>query len=159
MKLPAVGRTNNAQPDPDAFDFDSKLRFEAESNLLRSRSDTLIRYGKKHSSYEKNLDAWSVSPVDFSLHRYQTKLHNHNVNGNRRKAITREDKQIVKKGLPKVLERPKTKVTPFLTTFRLQSAGAAKRSFVKNGMYRPEHYRTPGPHAFRGDDFRPVSTY
>lgn len=148
-----------------SFNFASQLQFEAGASLLRSRSDTLIRYGKTSHADRLLSDETSqasVPSIDFSLRRYQPKSSRLKPRRNGRAEIDKQQTrngQFVRKPLPKVLEQPKDMGIPFVTTFRIHSAGTAKRLGVRDGMYRAGSYKPLGPHAFRGNDFRPVSPY
>lgn len=59
--------------------------------------------------------------------------------------------------LPKILERPVSDKAPFSTQFSIPDSHTAKIMYIRNGTHKREPYVTPGPHAFRGADFRPVS--
>lgn len=143
----------------NSFDFLTQLQFEAGSNLLRSRSDTSLRSNRSsnHSFHQQQpsiVDQWEIPTIDFTLHPQRPvklwKKEGRRFNGKI------SDVQFEKIPVPKVLEKPKEKATPFVTTFRIHSAGAARR--LCGNMYRATGtYKAPGPHAFRGDDFRPVS--
>ena len=162
MKLPAMGRSSQRDSKHSSFDFATQLQFEAGSNLHRSRSDTSIIRSNKSSNYSFHqqssiVDQWEVPTIDFTLHPQRPvklwKKEDRQFNGKT------SGVQFEKIPVPKVLEKPKEKATSFATTFRMHSAGAARR-LVCGSMYRAAGtYKSPGPHAFRGDDFRPVSLF
>lgn len=153
-----MGRSSQRDSKHSSFDFATQLQFEAGSNLHRSRSDTSIIRSNKSSNYSFHqqssiVDQWEVPTIDFTLHPQRPvklwKKEDRQFNGKT------SGVQFEKIPVPKVLEKPKEKATSFATTFRMHSAGAARR-LVCGSMYRAAGtYKSPGPHAFRGDDFRP----
>ena len=68
----------------------------------------------------------------------------------------REKIQYERVTLPKILQAAVQEKVPFVTRFRAVDAHASKLSFAKEGVHKPGPYTAPGPHAFRGDDFRKV---
>ena len=163
MKLPSVNCNSLLDHERSTFDFTSRLQFEAGLNLYRSRSDSFLRHVKwqrsKSSSKSNIVDQCDVLGIDFSLHQFQSKSSKlkSNKHGKKVNKQRKDNRIFVKKPPPKALEKPNDKEIPFITTYRLFSADTAKRLYVKDGTYRAGPYKPLGPHAFRGDDFRPVS--
>ena len=159
MKQPV--RNMSLHYEPGSFNFTSRLEFEAKSNLLRSRSDTCL--GKYRGEIDNlpgnqtDINPWTLPTIDFSFHGYKPKgsrLEPKKSPQNNKKQGNRE---FVKIPIPKVLEKPLSKEPLFVTSFRSPSARTARIMGVKEGMHPAGPYQPLGPHAFRGDDFRPVS--
>lgn len=149
--------------EPGSFNFTSRLEFEAKSNLLRSRSDTCL--GKCRSQTDSLprihtiINPWTLPTIDFTLHGYQPKYSRLEAKTSLHSNKKRRNKEFVKIPIPKVLEKPVSKETPFVTSFRSPSAKTARIMGVKEGVHPAGPYKPLGPHAFRGDDFRPVSVW
>ena len=157
MKQP-VNSTSQYCAEPGSFNFTSRLEFEAKSNLLRSRSDTCLgKYQCRTDSISKPPNPWIIPTIDFTLHDYGPKYSRFQTKKGEHHSKKRRNKDFVKIPIPKVLEEPMSKETPFFTSFRSPSARTAKIIGVKAGMHPAGPYQALGPHAFRGDNFRPVS--
>ena len=159
MKQPVTSMSLHYEAD--SFNFTSRLEFEAKSNLLRSRSDTCLgKYRSQIDNLPRNLtdiDPWTLPAIDFSFHGYKSKSSRIESKKSLQHNKKRRNKEFVKIPIPKVLEQPRSKETHFVTSFRSPSARTARIMGVKEGMHPSGPYRPLGPHAFRGDDFRPVS--
>ena len=157
------------------FSFRSQVEFNATQKLLLSRSDCFLdskRARDKVRTEEelKKKTPWDIGPPDFTLQIYQPKPPKRNsrkamIPGYNEEEWNKRAKEKRKQrigfepiALPKILQPPVFEKAPFTTQFRIPDSHAAKMMYVRNGMHRREPYVTPGPHAFRGNDFRPVST-
>lgn len=155
------------------FDFRSQIEFIAAQDLLRSRSECYLESKRTRDRrvLEKELrsrTAWDIAPPDFTLQLYKPKPPKRNSRSAMLpgcnedewiKNVREKQRQIVQFEdipLPKILQGPASDHRPFITRFRVLDSHAAKILFVKNGVHKREPYTTPGPHAFRGDDFRPL---
>lgn len=166
--------SSHTKSDSLPFDFRSQVEFIAAQDLLRSRSECYLESkrarDKRIIEQElKSRTAWDIDPPDFTLQLCKPKPPKRNsrsamlpgYNEDKWIKIVREKQrhrvQFEHIPLPKILQGPASDHRPFTTQFRVPDSHAAKILFVKNGVHKREPYTTPGPHAFRGDDFRPVS--
>ena len=157
MKQP-VNSTSQYCAEPGSFNFTSRLEFEAKSNLLRSRSDTCLgKHRCPTDSVSEPPNPWSIPTIDFTLHDYGPKYSRFQTKKSKHHSKKQRNKDFVRIPIPKVLEEPMSKETPFFTSFRSPSARTAKITGVKEGKHPAGPYKALGPHAFRGDDFRPDS--
>lgn len=164
----------NSGYDALRFSFRSQVEFNATQDLLLSRSDCFLESKRTRDKVQneeelKKKTPWDIRPPDFTLQIYQPKPPKRNSrkamipgyneekwneNAKERRKQRVEFERIA---LPKILQPPVSDKTPFSTQFRIPDSHSAKILFVRNGIHKREPYTTPGPHAFRGDDFRPVS--
>ena len=159
MKQPVNGMSQYSA-GPGSFNFTSRLEFEAKSNLLRSRSDTCLgKHRCQADNLPKQANPWTIPTIDFTLHDYEPKYSWLETKKSEHHNKKRRSKEFVKIPIPKLLEKPVSKETPFVTSFRSPSARTARIFGVKEGMHPAGPYKALGPHAFRGDDFRPVSVH
>lgn len=164
----------NSGYDALRFNFRSQGEFNAAQDLLLSRSDCFLKSkrvrDKVRSEEElRKKTPWNISPPDFTLQIYQPKppkrnsrkamIPGYNEEEWNKKAKERRKQHIEFKRiqLPKILQPSVSDKAPFSTQFRIPDSHTAKLMYVRNGIHNREPYVTPGPHAFRGDDFRPVS--
>jgi len=164
----------NSGYDALRFNFRSQGEFNAAQDLLLSRSDCFLKSkrvrDKVRSEEElRKKTPWDISPPDFTLQIYQPKppkrnsrkamIPGYNEEEWNKKAKERRKQHIEFKRiqLPKILQPSVSDKAPFSTQFRIPDSHTAKLMYVRNGIHNREPYVTPGPHAFRGDDFRPVS--
>lgn len=158
----------------DGLRFSFRFReFNATQDLLLSRSDCFLESkrarDKVHREDElKKKTPWDIRPPDFTLQIYQPKppkrnsrkamIPGYNDEEWNKKAKERRKQHIEfeRIPLPKILEPPVSDKAPFSTQFSLPDSHTAKIMYVRNGIHKREPYVTPGPHAFRGDDFRPL---
>ena len=156
------------------FSFRSQGEFNATQDLLLSRSECFLeskraREQVRNEEELKKRTPWDISPPDFTLQIYQQKppkrnsrkamIPGYNEEEWNKKAKERRKQRIEfeRIPLPKILQPPVSDKAPFSTQFRIPDSHTAKTMYVRNGIHKREPYVTPGPHAFRGDDFRPVS--
>ena len=158
MKQP-VNSGNSLRCESGSFNFTSRLEFDAKSNLLRSRSDTCLGKHRTDSLPRKStvVNPWTIPAIDFTLHHCKPTFSQLNTKKSLHHGKKKRNKEFVKIPIPKVLEQSASKEIPFVTSFRSPSARTARIIGVKEGMHPTEPYKPVGPHAFRGDDFRPVS--
>lgn len=156
------------------FSFRSQVEFNAAQDLLRSRSECFLQSKRARDKMIREEEAksrtqWDTRPPDFTLQLYQPKPPKRN----RRYAMIpgydedvwiknakekrRQKVQFERIPLPKILQPPVSDKPLFNRQFRIMDSHEAKIRFVRNGIHKRERYTTPGPHAFRGDGFRPVS--
>ena len=157
------------------FDYRSKVEFNATQDLLRSRSDCFLESKRARDRIRseeewKNRTPWDIKPPDFTLQIYQPKPPKRNTRESmipgynddewNEKAKERRQQRIEfeRIPLPKILQPPVSEKAPFCTQFRIPDSHAAKITCVRKGIHKRDPYVTPGPHAFRGDNFRPVSS-
>jgi hypothetical protein len=161
MKQPVNSTSQHCEPG--SFNFASRLEFEAKSNLLRSRSDTCLgKHRRQTDSLPRNptiINPWTIPTIDFTLHGYDPKYSRSETKKSLHHNKKRRNKEFVHIPIPKVLEKPVSKETPFVTLLRSPSARTARIMGVKEGMHPSGPYKPLGPHAFRGDDYRPVSVW
>lgn len=162
MKQPVVRKLlQDSQCEPGSFDFTSRLEFEAKCNLLRSRSDTCL--GKQSQRYQTNISVkinpWTVPTIDFTFHNSKSKNIRFGAKKSQQHHKKPRNKEFVRIPLPKALEKPVNNDTKFVTSFRSPSARTARIIGVKEGKYPAGPYKPRGPHAFRDDEFRPVSVW
>lgn len=157
------------------FNFRNQREFNATQDLLRSRSDCFLE--SKRARDKMNLEEdmkkrtpWDIRPPDFALQIYQPKPpkrnsrhamlpgYNEDEWNKNAKETRRQRVEFERIPLPKILQPAALDKAPFSTQFRIPDSHAAKIMFVRDGIHKRGPYTTPGPHAFRGDDFRPVST-
>lgn len=158
------------------FSFRTQRDFNATQDLLRSRSDCFLesKRGRDKVLREdemKRSTPWDIRPPDFTLQIYQPKPPKRNsrhamipgYNEDEWNKVAKEKRrqrvQFERIPLPKILQPPVSEKPPFSTQFRIPDSHEAKIMFVRSGIHKRESYTTPGPHAFRGDDFRPVSVH
>ncbi|XP_020615963.1 uncharacterized protein LOC110053977 [Orbicella faveolata] len=163
----------NSGYDALRFNFRSQGEFNAAQDLLLSRSDCFLKSkrvrDKVRSEEElRKKTPWDISPPDFTLQIYQPKppkrnsrkamIPGYNEEEWNKKAKERRKQHIEFKRiqLPKILQPSVSDKAPFSTQFRIPDSHTAKLMYVRNGIHNREPYVTPGPHAFRGDDFRPL---
>lgn len=156
------------------FSFGSQIQFNASEDLIRSRSECFLetKRARDRRRSEELLDVktvWDVCPPDFRLQLYQPRPPKRNTREsiipgydedqwNKELRERKSDKIAFERiPLPKILQPHALEKPPFATRFRIPDSHAAKLWFVKEGVYHPGAYTTPGPHAFRGDEFRRVS--
>lgn len=157
------------------FSFRSQGEFHATQDLLRSRSNCFLESkrarDRMYSEDErKKRTPWDINPPDFTLQIYQPKPpkrnsrramipgYNEDQWNKNAKEKRKQRVEFERIPLPKILQPPVSDKLPFSTQFRIPDSHRAKIMYVSNGIHKREPYATPGPHAFRGDDFRPVST-
>ncbi|XP_068670570.1 putative uncharacterized protein C7orf78 [Montipora foliosa] len=155
------------------FSFRSQIEFSAKQDLLRSRSECSLdskraRDKRIQEKESKNRTAWDIRPPNFTFQIYQPKppkrnsryamLQGYNEDEwiKKLKEKRRQRVQFEHIPLPKILQPPESNNPPFISQFRVLDPHAAKIVFIKSGILKREPYATPGPHAFRGDDFRPL---
>ena len=157
------------------FNFRNQVDFNAVCDLVRSRSECFLYSKQKQdrgNEYEnfRKRTVWDIKPPDFTLQLYQPKQLKRNsresiISGynddewNKRIAEEKREKKIrfERVPLPKILQPEGIKLKPnFVTRFRIPDSNKVKLEFVKKGKFPEGPYKAPGPHAFRGDDFRPV---
>lgn len=154
----------------------SKVEFNVTKALIRSRSDCFLESKRarermlKEKEFE-NRTPWDIKPPDFTLQIYRPKppkrntresmIPGYNEDEWNERAKERNKQRIEFKpiSLPKILQPPVSHKVPFSTQFRIPDSHAAKIKYVREGVHKCGPYVTPGPHAFRGDNFRPVSCY
>ena len=158
------------------FSFRSQVEFNATQNLFRSRSESFLESKRSRDKIireeeMKKRTPWDIKPPVFTLQLYQPKPPKRNsrhamlpgYNEDEWNKIAKEKRrqrvEFDHIPLPKILQPPVSDKAPFSTQFRIPDSHKAKILFVRNGVHKKEPYTTPGPHAFRGDDFRPVSDY
>ena len=163
------------QSDELPFSFRSQRDFNAAQDLLRSRSECFLESKRARDKLireeeMKNRTPWDMRPPDFTLQLYQPKPpkrnsryamipgYNEDEWNKKAREKRRQRVQFEPIPLPKILQQPVSDKPPFSTQFRIPDSHQAKIMYVRNGIHRREPYTAPGPHAFRGDDFRPVST-
>ena len=161
------------QSDELPFSFRCQRDFNAAQNLLRSRSECFLEWKRARDKLireeeMKNRTPWDRRP-DFTLQLYRPKPpkrnsryamipgYNEDEWNKQAREKRRQRVQFEPIPLPKVLQPPVSDKPPFTTQFRIPDSHQAKIMYVRNGIHRRELYTAPGPHAFRGDDFRPVS--
>ena len=181
-----VGEVNTLQKSASAsslgrsdslpFSFRTQVEFNASQDLLRSRSECFLESKRArdkmiHDEEMKKRTPWDIRPPDFTLQIYQPKPpkrnsrhamipgYNEDEWNKKAKESRRQKLQFEQIPLPKILQPPVSDKPPFNTRFRILDPHGAKLMFVRNGIHKREPYTTPGPHAFRGDDFRPVSDH
>lgn len=164
----------NSGYDGLRFSYRSKVEFNATQDLLLSRSDCFLesKRARDRARSEEELKKktpWDIRPPDFTLQIYQPKPpkrnsrkamipgYNEDEWNKKAKEIRKERVKFERIALPKILQPSASEKAPFSTQFRIPDSHTAKIMFVRNGIHKREPYSTPGPHAFRGDDFRPVS--
>lgn len=118
----------------------------------------------------KSRTQWDTRPPDFTLQLYQPKPPKRNsryamIPGydedvwiKNAKEKRRQKVQFERIPLPKILQPPVSDKPLFNRQFRIIDSHEAKIRFVRNGIHKRERYTTPGPHAFRGDGFRPLES-
>ncbi|XP_001641159.2 uncharacterized protein LOC5521353 [Nematostella vectensis] len=168
-RVPSASSTSLDSP----FSFQALVDFDATKSLLRSRSDCFLESKRSQDKerQRKILDestVWDIQPPDFRLQLYQPKpvkrnsraamLKNYNEEDWRLQHSDRRRERVVfeRVPLPKILQNDSGKSRNFVTSFRVPDSHASKIMFVKEGKFNPGSYKTPGPHMFRGDDFRPL---
>ena len=157
------------------FNFRSQVDYNALNDLVRSRSDCFLETRRSQDRHDKEENfkkstVWDIQPPDFTLQLYQPEQRKRNAResmipeydedkwNSRVGEEKREKIRFERAPLPKILQPPRTRLKPdFVTSFGIPDSYAAKLEFVKSGKFLPGLYKPPGPHAFRGDDFRPVS--
>ena len=155
------------------FSFQSQVNFKAFKDVLHSRSECFLESKRARDKLRTEEQiakrtSWGITPPDFTFQNYQPKPAkrnsreamipgydeddwNRNAKQERRQRI-----QFEPVPLPKILQSPPLERTPFTTQFCIPDSFAARLKYVKDGMHKRGPYSAPGPHAFRGDDFRPV---
>ena len=157
------------------FNFRNQANYNAFCDLVRSRSECFLqtkRTQNRHVEEERirKSTVWDVKPPDFRLQLYQPVTLKRNARESIipsynedewKKRVAEEKRERIrfeKVPLPKILQPERTKLKPdFVTRLKGFDCYRAKLEFVREGKFPDGPYKTPGPHAFRGDDFRPVS--
>ncbi|PFX24890.1 uncharacterized protein LOC111331089 isoform X1 [Stylophora pistillata] len=151
----------------------SKVDFNVTQTLIRSRSDCFLesKRARERMLKEKELKnrtPWDIKPPDFTLQIYRPKPPKRNTResmipgynedewNERAKERTKQRIEFKPSVLPKILQPPVSHKVPFSTHFRIPDSHTAKIKYVREGVHERDPYVTPGPHAFRGDDFRPL---
>lgn len=172
---PRLPSASSSTEDLDLpYNFRNQVDFNAICDLVRSRSECFLHSKRKQDRFNedenfKKRTVWDIKPPDFTLQLYQPKqpkrnaresmipCYNHD-EWNRRIAEEKREKiRFYRVPLPKILQAERIKLKPdFVTRFRIPDSSKAKLEFVREGKFPDGFYKAPGPHAFRGDDFRPV---
>ncbi|XP_028397666.1 uncharacterized protein LOC114521406 isoform X2 [Dendronephthya gigantea] len=123
-------------------------------------TDTCL--GKQRQRYQTNslknsvkINPWTVPSINFTFYDSKPKNIEFEAKKNRQYHEKPRNEEFARIPLPKRLEKPVSKDTKFVTSFRSPSARTSRIIGVKEGTYPAGPYKPWGPHAFRGDDFRP----
>ncbi|XP_065053752.1 uncharacterized protein LOC135682690 [Rhopilema esculentum] len=161
--------------------FDSRVSLDAMQGLVKSRSDLFMTaYHRRQEMLEsaKVNTVWDLKPIDFSVKMYQPNPPPRNtkesmvknwsvlkLKNNLSSKEIRKESRLVESSVP-LLKLPSLLVPKdidelpeFVAKFRPPSSQTSRRSFIREGMYAKDPYKTDSVGIHRRDIFRKLEDF